>query len=161
MANPVDDPSGGPDRRSPFRNVASILAFLFAVAALAFLVLRRHLFATHPILIGVQVGAVLLMLWARRTFGLRSFHAAAEATEGGLVTTGPYRLWRHPIYASIVYFTWAGQVESPDLHAVASAGVVTLALLVRMILEERSLCAAYPEYREYARRAKRFIPFVL
>jgi len=44
------------------------------------------------------------MLWARLTFGGRSFHAGANPTAGGVVTTGPYRFVRHPIYAAILYF---------------------------------------------------------
>jgi protein-S-isoprenylcysteine O-methyltransferase Ste14 len=142
------------------KNLLSLAAFAVAVIGLVVLVLIRHLFATQPVLIGVQVGAVLLLLWARLTFGLRSFHATASTTEGGLVTTGPYRFWRHPIYAAILYFTWAGQVQSPSALALAAAVAVTLGLLGRMLLEERFLRAAYPEYAEYSRRTKRVIPFV-
>ncbi len=143
------------------REKLSVLAFLVAVVCLVALVLRHHLFATHPVLIGVQVAAVLLMVWARLTFGLRSFHAAANPSRGELVTHGPYRYWRHPIYASIVYFVWAGQVQEPTALALALAAVATLALFARMLLEESFLFATYPDYAAYARRAKRFIPFVI
>jgi len=61
-----------------------------AAAALAWLFVIHHLIASNPILLVVQASAVLLMLWARVTFGRRSFHATANTTEGGLVTTGPY-----------------------------------------------------------------------
>lgn len=141
-------------------DVLSIVAFLVAVAGLVALVFLHHLFASHPVLVAVQVAAVLLMLWARATFGWRSFHASASTSEGGLVTDGPYRYWRHPIYASIVYFVWAGQIEEPAALPVALAALVTLGLFARMLLEERSLRAAYPGYPEYARRAKRFVPFL-
>lgn len=143
------------------KNLLSTLGFLLAVAGLVFLILTHHLFATHPLLIAVQAGAVVLMLWARVTFGRRSFHATASTTEGGLVTSGPYRFWRHPIYASIVYFVWAGQVQSPTLPSLGGASLVTLGLVARMLLEESFLRAAYPEYVEYCKRAKRLIPFVV
>lgn len=139
----------------------SLLAFVVAVLGLLALLALRHLFATHPVLIGIQVAAVLLMIWARLTFGLRSFHAAADTSEGGLVTRGPYRYWRHPIYASILYFVWAGQVQSPGWRALAAALVVTGGLVIRMLIEEQFLREEYPEYRQYARKAKRFIPFVV
>lgn len=139
----------------------SLLAFVVAALSLVYLVFTHHLFATHPALIVVQAGAVLLMIWARLTFGLRSFHAAADTSEGELVTHGPYRYWRHPIYASILYFVWAGQVQAPAVPALTAASVATVALVARMILEERFLRAAYPEYAAYATRARRVIPFVL
>ena len=66
------------------------------------------LFSRSPVVIGVQVAAVLLMVWARVTFGARSFHAAANPTGGGLVTTGPYRFIRHPIYTAACLIGWAG-----------------------------------------------------
>lgn len=150
-----------PDVRGRTGNALSLLGFALAVAALVGLVLDHHLFATHPLLIAVQAGAVLLMLWARRTFGLRSFHASASPTAGGLVTTGPYRYWRHPIYAALLYFVWAGQVEAPEPLALALAAAATLGLLARMLVEERFLTATYPDYSGYARRAKRLVPFVL
>ncbi len=95
---------------------------------------------------------------ARATFGLRSFHAAANPTQGDLVTTGPYRFLRHPIYASIFLFVWAGvlahlSVLSFSLGALATAGAVE-----RMICEEHLLLRRYPVYREYMRRTKRLLP---
>jgi len=138
----------------------SVLAFAAAVMGIAFLVLRQALFATHPLGIAVQVLAFALMVWARVTFGRRSFHAAADPTAGGLVTHGPYRYWRHPIYAAILYFVWAGVPSHLSLEAVAAAGLVTLGLVTRMLLEERLLRREYPGYEVYARQTRRVIPFV-
>ena len=142
------------------RESLSLVGLGVAVLGLVGLLLMRHLFATAPALIAVQVGAVLLMLWARFTFGLRSFHAAANPSAGGLVTHGPYRYWRHPIYTSILYFVWAGQVQDPKPAAVGLALLITGGLVTRMLVEESFLRVAYPEYGEYARHTKRFVPFV-
>ena len=75
----------------------SILGYLGMIVGLLGLAATRSLFAASPLAIVPQAAAVLLMLWARATFGRRSFHFAASPTEGGLVTTGPYRWIRHPI----------------------------------------------------------------
>jgi protein-S-isoprenylcysteine O-methyltransferase Ste14 len=143
-----------------YNNAISAIAFILGVASVAFLMLSHHLFATSPVLIAAQVGAVLLMVWARKTFGRRSFHATASTSEGGLVADGPYRYLRHPIYASIIYFAWAGQVQSPTPASLAATVLLTLSLILRMLLEEHFLRAAYPEYVEYSNRAKRVIPFL-
>lgn len=124
------------------------------------------LFAIHaivsrsPIVLGVQAAAVALMLWARLVLGGRSFHARADPTEGGLVTTGPYRFIRHPIYTAACLFAGAG-IAAHFSVASAALGVVLFAgALARMLCEERLVVERYPEYADYARLTKRMIPYV-
>ncbi len=145
----------------PGYRIASLVATGIAVCGLVFLALNKNLFSSNPFGIAAQVLAVGLMLWARVTFGKRSLHAGANPTEGGLVTSGPYRFLRHPIYAAATYFVWAGALSYRTPEAIVAALVVTLCLTGRMFLEEQFLNATYPEYGEYSKRTKRFIPFLL
>lgn len=73
---------------------ASILATIVLMASAIALVVRGGLFGNGPISIGLQLAGLALILWARVTFGLRSFHYAANPTEGGLVTHGPFHYMR-------------------------------------------------------------------
>jgi protein-S-isoprenylcysteine O-methyltransferase Ste14 len=141
----------------------SMLATLVLVAAAVLLVYQHSIIARTPIGIALQVLALLLMLWARVTFGMRSFHAAANPTEGGLVTSGPYRYWRHPIYAAILLFVWAavlGQGVRPATYLLLLAALATVMTCVRIQAEEELLRAAMPEYAAYAMRTKRLVPFL-
>jgi protein-S-isoprenylcysteine O-methyltransferase Ste14 len=101
------------------------------------------------------------MIWARVTFGIRSFHATARPTAGGLVTTGPYRFIRHPIYAAVLYFTWVGVFSHTSALNVVLGLFATAGTIIRMATEERLLIQRYPEYRDYAARTRRVIPFVV
>jgi Putative protein-S-isoprenylcysteine methyltransferase len=78
----------------------SLIGYIGMVGALVGLLAMRKLFSTSPLVIALQVVASLLFLWARVTFGRRSYHVVADPTQGGLVTGGPYRYIRHPIYCS-------------------------------------------------------------
>jgi protein-S-isoprenylcysteine O-methyltransferase Ste14 len=139
----------------------SIIAFVISVLALLTLIARGSLFAQGWLPIAIQIGAVCLMIWARLTFGLRSFHAAANPTSGGLITRGPYRFVRHPIYAAIIYFVWAGVLSHLSLINVCLGIIVTAGLAIRIRSEEHLLLGMYPEYADYAARTKRIIPFVI
>lgn len=139
----------------------SILAFGLMVVGLAWLVIRREFLARSVVGLVVQVAAVLLMIAARATFGRRSFHAAANPTAGGLVTGGPYRWWRHPIYAAVLYFVWAAALDSRSMPAMMSALLVTVGAGVRMYAEETLLMNTYADYAAYRARTARVIPFVL
>jgi len=108
----------------------------------------------------VQVVAILLMIWARMTFGHRSFHAVANPTEGGLVTTGPYHYLRHPIYAAVLWFVMSGAAAHLSLESILLALVLVAGAALRIYAEERLVVQRYPEYVAYAARTPRVIPFL-
>jgi protein-S-isoprenylcysteine O-methyltransferase Ste14 len=140
--------------------IISFCAFGIAVLGLLFLIEKNYIISNNPITISIQVCSVALMIWARITFGLRSFHATANTTKGELITRGPYRWLRHPIYAAIIYFVWATIISYPLVETIAAVLVITAGLFVRMILEEKFLSATYDEYAAYSERTKRIIPFL-
>ncbi len=131
------------------------------VIALVLLLRIDSLFGDTAIAIAVQAGAVILMLWARVTFGKRSFHVTGNPTQGNLVTSGPYRYLRHPIYAAVLYFLWAGVFShlSAESVLIGIGGIVGVGM--RVFVEERLLRERYPEYGQYARRTKRLVPFLV
>jgi protein-S-isoprenylcysteine O-methyltransferase Ste14 len=136
----------------------SLLGFLLIVIALGILLALRAVFSPKPWAIALQITAALLMLWARVTFGMRSFHADAKPTAGGLVTTGPYRYIRHPIYAAICLFVWAGVLAHLSPIAIGLGLLATIGVLVRIRCEEALVTESYPEYRDYSARTKRLLP---
>jgi protein-S-isoprenylcysteine O-methyltransferase Ste14 len=138
----------------------SVVAFAAMVVGITGLFFSDALFAKQPWVIAIQVAMFVLMVAARITFGRRSFHAAADPTAGGLVTTGPYAYLRHPIYAAIIHFIWAGALDNFSWPVLGWAETVTAGAFTRMHLEEYMLLRRYPEYRAYKKRTKKFIPFV-
>ncbi len=138
----------------------SLAGLLLMVLGLVGLLYRGALVSAAPLAIGAQVTAVALMIWARVTFGMRSFHAAANPTAGGLVTTGPYRFVRHPIYAAVCLFGWAGVLAHWSLINAALGILILAGAFMRMLAEERLVTAQYPEYRDYARVTKRLMPYI-
>lgn len=136
------------------------LAFAVMAAGIVGLYYTGSLFVRNPVVIAIQVAALALIIWARLTFGMRSFHATANPTRGGIVSTGPYRYWRHPIYSAAIYFTAAPVAARFTVWAPVWFAAVVAGAAVRMLSEEHLLVERYPEYRDYMRRTKRFIPFV-
>jgi protein-S-isoprenylcysteine O-methyltransferase Ste14 len=77
-----------------------------------------------------------------------------------LVTGGPYRLVRHPLYAAEILAAVAFVIVNPGALPVAILAPFIATQLLRSRFEERLLTEAYPEYVEYARHTRRLIPFV-
>jgi protein-S-isoprenylcysteine O-methyltransferase Ste14 len=138
----------------------SIIGYLEMLGGVIAQFATKNLLSTSPLVIGVQVGAVLLMFWARLAFGRRSFHLAANPTAGGLVTSGPYRYIRHPIYAAFSLFSWAGVVAHWSLVSALLGGLAVGGALLRILCEEVMVTARYPEYRQYSATTWRMIPYV-
>ena len=138
----------------------SLAGLLLMAGALLGLLAIQSLLAGSPAGLAVQAAAIGLMIWARVTFGRRSFHGAADPTPGGLVTTGPYRFIRHPIYTAGCLFGWAGVASNWSLPAAALGLVLILGAVIRMLCEEKLVREAYPEYRRYAENTKRMVPHV-
>jgi protein-S-isoprenylcysteine O-methyltransferase Ste14 len=140
--------------------VISMLGLVVMIGALIGLYEIGVLFTAQPIAIALQLMAVALMVWARITFGRRSFHAAANPTAGGLVTTGPYRFIRHPIYTAACLFGWGPIVFHWSLRSVMLGTLLLLGALMRMICEEQAVKQKYPEYVEYMKVTKRMVPYL-
>lgn len=138
----------------------SLVATSILVVAVLWLLFSKSLFSTSPFPLSLQIAAGVLMLWARLTFGFRSFHAAANPTEGGLITSGPYRFIRNPIYSAIWLFTWAGIAAHLSTLNILLGLVIAIGLAVRILCEEFFLFTQFPTYAEYARRTPRVIPFI-
>ncbi len=138
----------------------SVIGYAGMVAGLVGLVVTRRLLSPSPLAIVPQLLAILLMIWARVTFGRRSFHFAADPTAGGLVTNGPYRFIRHPIYTAVCLFAAAGVAANWSWPAAAIGAVVLAGALVRMRCEEVLLARQFSQYAEYTRHTRRMLPYV-
>lgn len=138
----------------------SLAALLLMALALVGLLVRGAFFSSQPVAILAEAAAVALMVWARLAFGHRSLQAAANPTAGGLVTTGPYRFIRHPIYTAACLFGWSGILMHWSLINVLLGVLLIAGGVVRMLCEERLIIELYPEYRDYARATKRMVPYI-
>ena len=124
-------------------------------AGVAGLYFYGALFASRPALRVLQAAMLALIiaasLWSRQS------RAGDTST---LVTSGPYAYLRHPLYAALIHFIWAGAVDHFSWPVLGWAETVTAGAFTRMHVEEYRLKRLHPEYRDYKKRVKKLIPFV-
>jgi protein-S-isoprenylcysteine O-methyltransferase Ste14 len=105
---------------------------------------------------------IALVLWAQFEMGAswRIGVDRAEVTE--LVTSGPFRAVRNPIFSGMLLF-WAGlALVAPNIASLLAPFVALAGVEVQVrLVEEPYLLATHGErYRAYAARAGRLVPWL-
>ena len=105
--------------------------------------------------------AVTLGLWTLAYNRLGNFNIRPEPKPAGrLVTEGPYRFVRHPMYSALLLFAAAEVLAYADPWKIGCALALAGVLWAKTALEERALTALHPGYAAYAARVRRFVPGV-
>jgi protein-S-isoprenylcysteine O-methyltransferase Ste14 len=136
-----------------------LVAAQFALLAWLIWPLTPHAWSWPALtLLGSAAG---LGLWTLAHNRPGNFNIRPEPKASGrLVTSGPYRYMRNPMYSAVLLFAAAEVVAYGDMWKIACWLLLALVLLAKVMLEERGLRAHFPGYAEYARRVRRFIPGV-
>ena len=110
--------------------------------------------------IGCAVVALALILSGWYTIYKKYW--SRETGKGALVTSGIYRYIRHPQYTGLLLMSLGMLIEWATLPMLILYPVMVL-LYVRLAKkEERDMLAEFgDDYRDYMKRTKRFIPFVV
>jgi protein-S-isoprenylcysteine O-methyltransferase Ste14 len=112
--------------------------------------------------VALAVGSVWLVASAVRTLG-KQWAFAARLVEGHkLITEGPYRFVRNPIYTGMLGILIATGLATEHYTALDVAVVLfALGLVIRVRSEEKLLRAAFgQEFEEYAKRVPAVLPGV-
>jgi protein-S-isoprenylcysteine O-methyltransferase Ste14 len=156
-------------KRDTQGHLVQSFGLVFAIVA-AFVLPHLEIFQfvnfapVSPVLSGVGIimtaAGMVLLVWARQTLG-SNWSQTVSAKEGHeLITSGPYRYVRHPMYTG-------GLIGCLGSAVVAGGGFVFLFVLLTPLFlwrtgaEDRLMAQQFPnEYPEYKKRTKALIPFV-
>jgi len=144
--------------------VGAMLVFLqfLLLLALAFLAAPALMRGAAGLGSGVLVLlSLLLFVWTLAHNRLGNFNIRPAPKEGGtLVTSGPYRWIRHPMYTSVMLAAAALATVATTVVAWAAWAALAVVLGVKALLEERWVAQQHPAYAAYCLRCKRFIPWI-
>lgn len=136
---------------------------------IAFVLLRlfkTDRLAVHSVILEV-VGIVFLLtglglaVWARIYLGRNWGMPMTEKAEPELVTSGPYRFVRHPIYSGLL-LAILGTALATNFYWLIALAALGVYFVYSATVEERLLTTSFPAaYPSYRAKTKMLIPFVL
>ncbi|MCI0744601.1 MAG: isoprenylcysteine carboxylmethyltransferase family protein [Verrucomicrobia subdivision 3 bacterium] len=109
--------------------------------------------------VGLCLIAGLLLVWMFRSLGRNLTDTVVTRKEHTLVTVGPYRWVRHPLYSSAALAIAGNSLVAANWFFFVAGCVAFLLLVIRTRKEEENLIARFgDEYRKYMQRTGRFVP---
>lgn len=100
--------------------------------------------------------------WAMAENAYFSSHVRIQKDRGHrVIMTGPYAIIRHPAYATGMVAMWGAPLLLDSLWACPVILLLCIGIVIRTALEDKTLLAELPGYREYAEKVRfRLIPGV-
>jgi len=111
--------------------------------------------------LAILLVGLLFGLWTISYNRLGNFNIRPELKEGCvLITTGPYRFVRHPMYTSVLLISLALAIGTPTYMEWSSLILLGVVLALKSVREERLWCTESSAYKAYMKETKSFIPFL-
>jgi protein-S-isoprenylcysteine O-methyltransferase Ste14 len=112
--------------------------------------------------LALMVAGLALRIWAMRVLGEYYTRTLRTAERQTLIDRGPYGVVRHPGYLGVLMlWVGAGLATANWIATMLIALVMFVAYRYRIQYEEQMLAATFgEEYRQYAGRTRRLIPFL-
>ena len=129
-------------------------------------IIKGHGAATdNPWLLGIGLAIFVLGLalavWARVYLGRNWGMPMSQKADPELVTTGPYRRVRHPIYSGII-LGMVGTAIALSPYWLIAVVILGAYFLFSAVTEERNMAKLFPAaYPPYKHATKMLIPFIL
>ena len=109
--------------------------------------------------VGLALIAGSLLVWMFRTLGRNLTDTVVTRKQHTLVTNGPYRWVRHPLYSSAALAIIGNSLIAANWFIFVAGCLVLLMLVIRTRKEEQNLIAKFgDDYRNYMQRTGRFVP---
>jgi len=159
--------SGGPTaEKRPIQKFIMLAASVSFIALLVVPALAFRLQGTTMTAVVSLIGNLLVaigfycifLVYRENTFTSATIELAPDQK---VISTGPYAIVRHPMYASASLYIMGTPLALGSLWGFVPVFVMVPFLVWRMFDEERFLAQHLPGYRDYQKRVRhRLIPFV-
>lgn len=142
-------------------SVKSAVLVFIQFASLLFFIADRHLLA-HNYLLGLQILGIVVAFWGISSIRKGRFNIQPEVKPNAqLITSGPFKYIRNPMYTGIILFFSASVTTYFSIYRLAVLLLLITVLFLKIKSEEVFLTQKFGNaYSTYKAQTKRLVPFV-
>ena len=137
-----------------------VFLVLIQILSIIFIMLTGKIIPSNPVLFIFLIISLLFAIWAMAEMKFRFNIFPALLQNSSLVTSGPFKLVRHPIYSSLLLMTMIWIFSDPTLPRIIVWLILTGVLNLKIHIEEKILTGEFPDYIDYKSKTKKLIPFI-
>mgnify|MGYP001766056760 CR=1 FL=1 len=139
----------------------SLFVVAFQFLLFGYFVLTGPLLARRIPCLILEILGLALGTWAALSMNIRRVRVMPDvAPDAVLVTRGPYRVVRHPMYTAVLLVLLALLLDQFSWDRGMAWLLSTVNLVLKLNMEERFLVQRFPPYEEYRKRSWRLCPLV-
>lgn len=114
----------------------------------------------HQVGMGLMLMGMLLGAWARQVLADNWSGAIQQVQNQTLVTSGPYRYVRNPMYTGFLSAALGTTLYQPSLSSLIGLLILCGTYVVKISREEQFLRQVLPGYSAYREHTWRLLPFI-
>lgn len=104
--------------------------------------------------IGMVIAIILFLLVNRENTYLSRVVEIQEERGHKVITTGPYRIVRHPMYLAVVILYPSHCIALGSLFSLIPCAIIIITIILRTIREDKMLHEQLEGYKEYAQKTR-------
>lgn len=142
------------------KNAKSSILVVIQLLSLFYILGTGEIIPSDPLTLILLFGGILLSLWAVYALRTTRFSILPEVPENAaLVTAGPYRIIRHPLYTGIMLIAAALVINDYSVDRLIALVLLYGVLFFKTEVEEKYLDKHFKEYGNYKAQTKKLIPY--
>jgi len=140
----------------------SLILVIIQFSSFAYFAFDGFMAKQGTLLFYIQIFAFLFSIWGVLAMKIGNFNIQPEVKETAtIVTSGPYKLVRNPMYSGIILFFGISLISIFSYIRLAIYFALVVVLVMKIFMEEGFMENKFGRvYLEYKRKSFRLIPFL-